>query len=162
MDKGTRADEVAQVIMETYGQYDQFSKELYCVIMDKAEGEAYDKVRSVSENNGILADLSLYKWFTEISGLGLTEQARRLRHLEPPKKEEELSECIDHWVERVRRFDAHGTKYALPALYKVTALRLMMIDKAKEHFEIWEAEHEADEDGGFNEIRNNIRDYARR
>ena len=76
---------------------------------------------------------------------------------EPPKREEELSECIDQWVERVRRLEAHVIKYALPALYKVTALRLMMVGKAKEHFEIWEAEHESDDDGGFNEILNKIR-----
>ena len=49
MDKGNRADEVAQKIMEAYGQCDQFSKELYCVIIDKAEGEADDEIRAIND-----------------------------------------------------------------------------------------------------------------
>jgi hypothetical protein len=106
--------------------------------------------------------MTLYRWFTEISGLGLTEQARKLMHPEAPKREEALAEAVDNWVERVRRFEAHGLKYALPALFKVTALRLMMVGRAKELFEIREAEHDTDEYGGFNDILNNVRDYARK
>ena len=34
--------------------------------------------------------------------------------------------------------------------------------KAKEYFKLWEAEHEADEAGGFEEILNKVRDYSRK
>ena len=56
--------------------------------------------------------------------MGLTEQARRLMHPEAPKNEEDLADAVDNWVEKVKRLEAHGDKYALPPLHKVTALRL--------------------------------------
>ena len=144
------------------GKYDQFNKDLYAIIMDKSEKEAYDKIRAIKEQDGTMAYLTLYRWFTEISGLGLTSQATKLMHPDPPKKEEDLYEELDKWIERVRRLEAHGEKYVLPPLYKVTALRLLMVGKAKEHFEIWEADHKSELDGGFSNILNKIRDYARK
>ena len=77
------------------------------------------------------AHMALYRWFTEISGLGLTSQAMNSMHPETPKKEEDIAECLDQWVEIVRRLEAHGSKYALPPLYKVTAMKLMMVGRAK-------------------------------
>ena len=53
----------------------------------------------------------IYRWFTEISGLGMTAQALKLMQPEPPKKEDELAEAIDNWLERIRRLVAHGDKY---------------------------------------------------
>ena len=37
-----------------------------------------------------------------------------------------------------------------------------MVGKAREHFEIWEAEHREDDDGGYQLILDKIKDYARR
>jgi hypothetical protein len=91
--------------MSEYRDYDHFRADLYCVLMDKAEGEAYDKMRGIKEKEGVIAYLTLYRWFTEISGLGFTEQARELMHPEPPKREEDLAEAIDHWTERIRRIE---------------------------------------------------------
>ena len=96
--------------------------------------------------------MNLYRWFTEISGLGLTSQAMKLMHPDPPKKEEDIAECLDNWVERVRRLEAHGSKYALPPLYKVTAMKLLMVGRAKENYEIWEADRKYDADGGYSQI----------
>lgn len=81
---------------------------------------------------------------------------------EPPKREEDLSEAVDSWVEKVRRHEAHGSKYALPPLCKVTALRKLMVGKSKEHFEMWEADHRDDDGGGYQEVLGKVRDYARR
>ena len=53
--------------------------------------EAYEKLRAIPELMGIKAYCCVYRWFTEISGLGLSEQARRLMHPDPPKKEEYLA-----------------------------------------------------------------------
>jgi hypothetical protein len=130
--------------------------------MDKVEGEAYDKLRGIREDDWVMGYLTLYKWFAEVSGVGLTEQARRLMHPELPKKEEDLAEAVDNRVEKVRRLEAHGSKYALAAVFKVTALRCLMVGKAKEYFELWESEHEADEAGGFEDILNKVKDYARK
>ena len=39
----------------------------------------------------------LYRWFTDVSGLGLAEQARMLMHPAPPKREEDLAEHVEMW-----------------------------------------------------------------
>ena len=51
--------------------------------MDKAEGEAFERIRMVGDHQGILAYAKMYRWFTEISGLGLSEQTRRVMHPDP-------------------------------------------------------------------------------
>ena len=58
-----------------------------------------------------------------------------------------MAEAVDNWVARVRRLEAHGARYALPALYKVTALRKLVVGRSKDNFELWEAEHRDDDDG---------------
>ena len=82
----------------------------------------------------------MYKWFADVSGLGLLEQARRLVHPEPVKREGELADGIDQWLDKVKRLEARGSRYKLPALYKVNALRMLMTGKAKEYFDLWEVD----------------------
>ena len=64
----------------------------------------------------------MYKWFTDVSGLGLSEQTRSLMHPEQVKREEDLAEGIEAWLDKVKRL-AHGTDYKLPLLSKISALR---------------------------------------
>ena len=65
------------------------------ILMDKAENEAYDKIKMAHKENGIIAYGVLYRWLTDVSGLGLAEQARMLMHRSPPKKEEDLAEHVE-------------------------------------------------------------------
>ena len=107
---GTNLDELTHTLQDEYEQnlLGVMSQDLYTIRMDKSEGDAYDKVRSVPERQGLLAYGKLYQWFTEVSGLGLTEQTRKLIHPDPPKREEYLNEYIYNWCERLRRLEAHG------------------------------------------------------
>ena len=84
----------------------------------------------------------VYRWFTDVSGLELSEQARRLMHRDAPKKEEDLSEHVDAWQDKMRRLEAHGDEYKLPAMYKINALRMLMIGKSKEYFDLWKADRD--------------------
>ncbi len=43
----------------------------------------------------------MYRWFTDVSGLGLAEQTRRPMHPHPPKKEEELAEHVEMWQDNL-------------------------------------------------------------
>ncbi len=43
----------------------------------------------------------LYRWFAEISGMGLAEQARRLMQPETPKKEVDMAQAIEEWEFRL-------------------------------------------------------------
>ncbi len=60
------------------------------IVIDEAEAEAYDKIKLVPKGRGAVAYGVLYRWFTDVSGSGLAEQARMLTHRAPPKQEEEL------------------------------------------------------------------------
>ena len=57
---------------------------------------------------------------------------------------------------------AHGSTYELPPLFKVTALRQLMIGRAKDNFESWMGDEDSDTESGFNNILNKVRDFARR
>ena len=105
----------------------------------------------------------LYRWFTDVSGLGLPEQARRLMQPEPPKKEEDLAESIDGWLDKLRRQEAHGDAYKLAAVFKLDALRTLTAGKAREYFDLWEDDRDnVDAAKSFMELLNKLKDFARR
>ena len=43
----------------------------------------------------------VYKWFTDISGLGLTEQAGLFMNPKPAAQEEDIAGAIEVWEEKV-------------------------------------------------------------
>ncbi len=71
--------------------------------MDKAENEAYDKIKMVHKGDRMTAYGVLCRWLTDVSGLGLAEQARMLMHPSPPMKEEELAEYVERWKDDMGR-----------------------------------------------------------
>ena len=74
--------------------------------------------------------------------MSVLEQARRLMHPEPPRREEEFAEHVEMWQDRMRRLEAHGGEYILAPVFKINALRMLMISKAKEYFDLWEADRD--------------------
>ena len=60
--------------------WSRLTSDMYKILIDKAEGEAYDKIKTVPNGEGMRAYLILYRWFTDVTGVGLAEQARKLRH----------------------------------------------------------------------------------
>ena len=94
MKKYELMDELEQEFGE--GLVKEFSRKIYTILLDKAEGDAYDKSHPVPERDGVAGYSKVYQWFTEVSGLGLTEQAKRLIHPEPPKREEDLAEFVEN------------------------------------------------------------------
>ena len=101
------------------------SRDIWKVLIDKAEAEAYDKIKTISQGEGLKAYAVIYRWFTDVSGLGLAEQARRLMHPEPPKKEDDLAEHVEMWLDKMRRLEAHGDEYKLAPVFKSNALRML-------------------------------------
>ena len=131
------------------------------MFIDKTEAEAYDKIKMIPSGEGLRAYGVVYRWFTDVSGLGLSEQARRLMHPDPPKKEEELSEHVDAWQDKMRRSEALGDEYKLPAMYKINALRMLMIGKSKEYFDLWEVDKDhTDPSKSYEELLAKVKDYS--
>ena len=59
--------------------------------------------------------------------------------------------------------EAHGEEFKLAPLYKINALRMLMTGKAKEYFDLWEADHDPTNAAKtYEELLNKVKDYARR
>ncbi len=76
--------------------------DLWKVLIDKTEAEAYDKVKTITQGQALKAYGIVYRWFTDVSGLGLAGQSRRLTHPEP-RKEEEFAEHVNEEAGGARR-----------------------------------------------------------
>jgi len=60
-DTGTKPDDMVGTLEEKFGEATDYSKKLYTVLMDKAEGEAFEKIRMVGDHQGILAYAKVYR-----------------------------------------------------------------------------------------------------
>ncbi len=109
---------------------------------DKAEMEAYDKIGMVPKGQGVVAYGVLFRCFTDVSGLDLAEQAQMMLSPAPPKREEELTEHVETWQDKMRRSEAHGDELKLAPIFKINALRMRVAGKAKEYFVLWEADRD--------------------
>jgi hypothetical protein len=108
---------------------------MYCVLVDKTEGEAMIRVKSVEEGQGLLAYQRMYKWFSGTTGLALTERTKMVMSPVQPRREDEIADAVDKWREQVRALESFGDMYKLSLAFKVTALKSLMVGKAKEFFD---------------------------
>ena len=165
MNIGNPIDEVYDDIKVKYpGEgHKRLAQDLYNIIIDKVEDEAYDRVKNVDVNNGLQAYMILYRWFTDVSGMGLAEQARRLMHPDPPKDEGGLADAIEAWYDKMTRLETHGNDYKMAPIFKVNALKFLMVGRSKDFFEIWETEGgSAHDEDFFKDLLCKAKDYARR
>ena len=132
-------------------------------MIDKAEAEAYDKIKMVPKGQGVVAYGVLYRWFTDVSGLGLSEQARMLMQPAAPIREEDLAEHVQMWQDKMRRLEAHGEEVKLAPVFKINALRTLMVGKSKEYFDLWESDKDhTDPSKSYEELLAKVKDYSRR
>ncbi len=70
-----------------YGSvFQETSSDIWKVLIDKAEAEAHDNIKTIPHGEGFKGYGVLFRWFTDVSGFGSVEQARRVRPPDPPKK----------------------------------------------------------------------------
>ena len=160
IDLSREMEKIVTGLRTEYGEeFERASGDVWNILIDKAEMEAYDKIKMVPKGEGVIAYGIMYRWFTDVSGLGLAEQARKLMHPDPPKREEELAECVEMWQDKMRRLEAHGDEYKLAPVFKINALRMLMTGKAKEYFDLWEADRDpTDAAKTYNELLGKVTD----
>ena len=105
---------------------------------------------------GIHVYTEVYKWFTETSGLRLAEQARKLMHPDPIKREEELADRIEDWVQKVDRLSRHGGDYEMAPAFKVAALQHMLSGEPRRMYQNWKLENIS-----FDKMLAKLKEYAR-
>ncbi len=115
------------------GDFTRVSGDLWDVLLDNTENDASDKIKMVHKGDKVIAYGVLHHWFTDGSGLGLTEQTGMLMHPSPPKKEEEFAEYVEMWQDKMRSLEAYGDHFKLAPLFKISALRMLMTGKANEY-----------------------------
>ena len=71
MDVGDQIQDALDDLDQQY-HLDDFNKDVLCILMDKCDGEAYDKIKGMQSKKGAEVYMIIYRWFTEISGLGLS------------------------------------------------------------------------------------------
>ncbi len=66
-DLGKELDKVMEELGATYrGESVRLSGNVWNILLDKAENEAYDKIKMVHKGEGITAYGVLYRWFTDV------------------------------------------------------------------------------------------------
>ena len=84
-----------------------------------------------------------------------------------PKSEGDIAEVVDKWLEGLRLLQSHKG-YRMSIQLRVTALKMLMIGRAKDQFEIWEQDvprvmdSDVDEDKAWNDLLGKVQDYATR
>ena len=127
--------------------------------MDKTESEAYFRVKSVEPGNGIEAFVKIVKWFMGTSGLGLQEKARQIMSPSAPKSEGDIAESVEKWLEGLRVLSGHKG-YEMSYRLRVTALKMLMVGRARDQFELWKEESREDTDDTWKKLLMKVQDYA--
>ena len=87
----------------TKEEMEEFNKDLWALMVDKAEGEAWNKVGSVGEGEGMWAYIRVHQWFSKTTQQGKVANRVKLMQPEPPKHEWEVAGAIEKWEERYRQ-----------------------------------------------------------
>ena len=69
IDLGKELEKVVTTLREQYGDvFTKVSGDIWNILIDRAEAEAYDKIKMVPKGQGVVAYGVLYRWFTDVSG----------------------------------------------------------------------------------------------
>ena len=74
----------------------------------------------------------------------------------PVKKEEDIADHVEDWVQKCDRLARHGAQYELPTMYKTVALGNILIGETKRAYESWKLEGLP-----YDRLLTKLRDYAR-
>lgn len=120
-------------------QHENLNEGMYHILIGKCEGEAYTKVKTVPEGEGILAFCHRHKLFTGMNGQGTSAIAQQPMHPTPPKHEWQVAEALDKWAESLRHLEYMGDALKMTAPSRIaTSRRLMVTPRAMLWFETCE------------------------
>ncbi len=126
-------------------QLRKLQNDLWYMLMEKTDGEARAKVKTISNECGITGYTKMYQWYSALTGLNVTQKTKAVMSPERPKRPADVAAAIDIWKERVDQLERYGTEYKLSVNYKLTALKEIMHHREDWFEEKWE---ETDDDTG--------------
>ena len=113
--------------------YEKFKRELNSILIDKTEGEARGKIKSVEDpRDGINAFRVLDEWFTRVSGLGLAEKRAKIMTPEAATKEDQVVQKIEAWEREIRELKEIDEEEFISEKMKITGIQQILTGSMKE------------------------------
>ncbi len=106
------------------------SGDAWNILINKAEMETRGKIKMAPKGQGVVAYGVEHRRLTDVSGLGLAKQAKRLTHPDPPKKEDELAVHVEMWQDSA---EAGGTRRGDQVGASLQDQRLKDVDDRQGH-----------------------------
>ena len=85
------------------------------------------------------------------SVMGLQDKARQIMAPIAPKSEGEIADAVEKLLKGVRIISNHKV-YEISYRLRATALKMRMIGRARDLFELWEEECREDNDGNWKKL----------
>ncbi len=155
----------AKILVELHTQreysLEKLEKDMYYTLVEKTEDEALVRVNAVEEGQGLKAYQRLYCWFAGTSGLALHDKLRTVMSPTAVKREEDISDAVDKWMDQVKILESHGPTCQLGPVFKTTALQLLL-NNFRDQFEHMtdSIPKNMDEEGKFEMLIKKILEFA--
>ena len=137
--------------------FQQANAQLWSVLSTKTTGEARSKVVAGVRGDGLEAYRRVHKWYTALSGLGVSDKYAKIMVPPIPKRDADVANTIEAWESELRDLVSLKPDLIMPDEFKRTALKRMLTPNVKEYVEAREAEL-----GSYKEMRDLIMDWALR
>ena len=79
----------------------------------------------------------------------------------PPKGEGEIAEAVDAWLDGVKKLEGYKG-YKMSYQMRVTALKMLMVGRAVDQFEVFEGQSEGDSEEDWRTLLGKVQAYATR
>ncbi len=112
----TNSTGIAESLRSNFGEeLGSITGYVWKTLLNKAENEAYGKIKMIPKGQRVVASGVLCRWFTVVSGLRLAEQARMLMPPIPQKRVEELAEHVEIWQGKIDDWRLAARSTSLPS-----------------------------------------------
>ena len=116
------------------------NKDLWAILVDKAKGGAWNKLTSAGDGEGMWGYVRIHQWFSKTTQQGKVVNRAKAIQPEPPKNEWEVAGAIQKWEERYRQMVEEQGEEELLEVYKMAALRQLLVGDINKHVELREDE----------------------
>ena len=83
--------------------FEEMDRELFTILLEKTDGEAFAKVNSVIHGDGLWAFVKLHSWFSRTTEAGITNRLISIMKPDQCKKEFEVAAAVQKWEQNYRR-----------------------------------------------------------
>ena len=87
----------------TREEWEDMNSDLWAILVDKTKGDAWNKLNSVGDGEGLWGFIRIHQWFSKTTQQGKVINRVRIMQPEPPKHDYEVAGAVEKWEERYRQ-----------------------------------------------------------